>query len=370
VTSPQDAAFAPLLAIRCAVVIVVLVLLGRKATSKGRRLRESWLGSALFSLLITIPFGVVVVLWSTEYLGRYGLGLFVALPTVMSALPAVVLDSRFPLTLRSAFSLALFTQLIFASILLAFAVEGVVCLMMAVPLGIVFAALGGGLGYLLRCLLRRRSSRAMATGLLILLPPGAIEAEHLAPPPPPLYWVSTSMDIEAPPHVVWAATIAPSKLTRPSSLPFRFGVAYPRGSWIEGTGTQAVRYCDFSTGLLVEPVLEWREPELLRFRVASNPRPMEEWTPLEAIYPRHLDGFLVAREGIFRLSPIEGGTRLEAATLYQHGLWPTDYWRWWSDAIIHRVHNVVLAHIREASLAPLRPAIAPRPEQSPRPTGS
>ena len=168
-----------------------------------------------------------------------------------------------------------------------------------------------------------------------------------APAAPPLFAVTTSLDIPAPPEAVWQATIAPSRLERPDSLAFRAGIAYPKGAWIVGSGPGATRYCDFSTGRLVEPVREWREPELLRFAVTQNPEPMEEWTPWAHIHPAHLEGFLVSRQGQFRLNPIPGGTRLEATTWYQHGLYPATYWRWWSDAIIHRVHEVVLGHIRD-----------------------
>ena len=41
------------------------------------------------------------------------------------------------------------------------------------------------------------------------------------------------------------------------------------------------------------------------------------------------------------------GTRLEGTTWYQHGLWPSQYWRLWSDAIIHKIHLRVLRHIRD-----------------------
>jgi hypothetical protein len=95
-------------------------------------------------------------------------------------------------------------------------------------------------------------------------------------------------------------------------------------------------------------VLIWDYPRQLRFRVASNPLPMEEWTPYSQIHPAHLDGFLVSKQGEYKLSPISGGgTRLEATTWYQHHLWPAPYWRWWSDYIIHQVHGLVLANIRE-----------------------
>ena len=74
---------------------------------------------------------------------------------------------------------------------------------------------------------------------------------------------------------------------------------------------------------------------------------MREWSPYAGVLPKHLHGYLVSKRGQFRLVPLAGGrTLLEGTTWYQHGLWPAGYWRWWSDAIIHRIHLRVLRHIR------------------------
>ena len=75
---------------------------------------------------------------------------------------------------------------------------------------------------------------------------------------------------------------------------------------------------------------------------------MEEWTPYSRIDTPHLHGFLVSEGGQFLLTPLpNGGTRLEGTTWYQHGLWPSQYWCFWSDEIIHKIHLRVLRHIRD-----------------------
>src|SRR4029078_3577693 len=103
----------------------------------------------------------------------------------------------------------------------------------------------------------------------------------------------------------------------------------------------------FSTGPFVEPIKIWDEPRLLRFGVTKNPAPLEEWSPYGGILTKHLHGYLVSKQGQFRLQPLANGrTLLEGTTWYQHGLLPAAYWRWWSDAIIHRIHLRVLHHIQ------------------------
>jgi hypothetical protein len=141
--------------------------------------------------------------------------------------------------------------------------------------------------------------------------------------------------------------IAFSELPEPKEWYFHTGLAYPIRAHIDGAGPAATRYCEFSTGAFVEPIEIWDEPRLLRFRVTSNPAPLHEWSLYSQIAPRHLHGYLVSKQGQFRLTALSGGaTLLEGTTWYQHGLWPAEYWRFWSDAIIHRIHLRVLNHVR------------------------
>ena len=74
---------------------------------------------------------------------------------------------------------------------------------------------------------------------------------------------------------------------------------------------------------------------------------MQEWTPWSELIAPHLDGYFQAGAGQFRLEALpDGGTRLVGTTWYQHAIWPSAYWRLWSDFIIHRIHLRVLRHIR------------------------
>ena len=82
------------------------------------------------------------------------------------------------------------------------------------------------------------------------------------------------------------------------------------------------------TGPFVEPIEVWDEPRLLRFRVTENPAPMEEWSPYKNVLPQHLHGYLVSKNGQFRLTSLPGNrTLLEGTTWYQHGLQAAQYWR-------------------------------------------
>jgi len=325
-----------------------LVLIGTIWRKPARRpaLWSSALGAAGSGVCL----GVLSVYASTLVENSYGWVLFILVPFLVGLQATLVLGYSQPVTLREAVVVSTAAVLLLGAALLAVAIEGAICLVMAVPVAVPLAMLGGAAGYALR---HSGADRSPVTFILLagLVPYGAT-VEHLIERPADTYMVATSVDIPAPPQRVWQAVLQRAHLGAPSNMLFRAGVAYPLASHIEGSGPTATRYCDFSTGKLVEPVLLWDEGQRLRFRVASNPLPMQEWTPYSRLHPPHLDGFLVSRQGEFLLEPLtNGATRLTATTWYQDHLYPEQYWKLWSDYIIHQVHHMVLENVRQRALA-------------------
>ncbi len=266
--------------------------------------------------------------------GAYGWTIFVVLPALLGAVASWIAQPRRASGAAAvgacAGSLALLS-------LFAGGLEGLGCSLMAMPLILPAGALGGWLA--------RAVSRPRDAVYFLLLPPATLAYDASARPP--LYEVRTAIEIAAPPEVVWRSVVAFPELPPPREWYFHTGLAYPLRARIDGSGPGAVRYCEFSTGPFVEPIETWDEPRLLRFRVTANPAPMREWSPYGEVHPKHLHGYLVSEQGQFRLTPLPGGrTSLAGTTWYRHGLWPAQYWRWWSDAIIHRIHLRVLKHIQ------------------------
>ena len=233
-------------------------------------------------------------------------------------------------------------------LLVATAFEGLICIIMMLPLAVPVVVLGTLVGYFI-LELGPEPPRDLGKLVIVLfaLLPTMVGAEHVTKPEPLLFTCETSVVVDAQPENVWRHVVSFSDLDPPNDWLFRTGVAYPIRARIEGTGVGAVRRCEFSTGAFVEPIEVWDEPRLLRFAVTSNPAPMREWNPLFEIHPPHLEGFLVSKQGQFLLTPLPGGkTLLKGSTLYQHGLLPASYWRLWSDPIIHRIHDRVLRHVK------------------------
>jgi hypothetical protein len=227
--------------------------------------------------------------------------------------------------------------------LLLIGAEGLFCILMCLPLVAPLGAIGGLLSHWWL-----RSQNARAAALLLILPMGTLGFDVTAQPP--TYEVHTTMDIAAPPEKVWPHVVAFREIAEPGEWYFRKGLAYPKKTRIEGSGPGVARYCELSTGPVEETIEVWDEPRMLRFAVTKSPPPMREWSPFGDIQPRHLNGYFRSKRGQFLLTRLpNGGTHVEGTSWYQHGLWPAQYWRLWSDAIVRRIHLRVLEHIKQLS---------------------
>jgi len=308
---------------------------------------DSGLASAAVAVLLVAVLGYGASVLSVEVFEMYGLSLFVAVPFLCGMAAALLHSARQPRSLGECLSVATLTILVIGAGLFVFAFEGMVCLLMAAPLALGLALLGGAVGWHIQ---RHRAPRHDFPAILpsiALVVPLAIWMEHAAPPQASLFEVRSSVDIAAPPEAVWKQVIAFTIIPPPTDWVFKTGVAYPIRAEIVGQGPGAVRYCIFSTGPFIEPIEIWDEPRLLRFGVTHNPPPMHELSLYADIHPPHLDGYLASKRGQFQLTALPNGdTRLEGTTWYQHHMWPEWYWTMWSDFIIHRIHLRVLEHIK------------------------
>jgi Polyketide cyclase / dehydrase and lipid transport len=281
-------------------------------------------------LLLTATFAGA---WALFHNGVYGLTVFVLVPVLVGGIGAWAWR---PKTAGQAAGAGALTTAIAVCSLLFVRVEGLICIVMVLPLAALMGVCGGLLVY--------KAEPSRASTALLLMPFSLMWDLHARPP---VYEVRTSVEITAAPEQVWRHVVAFSEMPEPREWYFRAGLAYPRLARIAGSGVGATRFCDLSTGPLVEPIEVWDEPRLLRFRVTETPAAMRELSPYGNIEPKHLHGYLVSIEGQFQLTELPNHHTLLAGTSwYRHGLWPAAYWRWWSDAIIHRIHLRVLNHIR------------------------
>jgi uncharacterized membrane protein YhaH (DUF805 family) len=310
------------------------------------------LGSAFFGVVLVALLTVGATVWSVNGLGNYGWGLFVGLPFCVGLASVLVYGYHESRTLGSCLFVSLLSITLTCLMIIGFAIEGLICIFMAAPLGAVFALFGGFMGYLIQHRVedsptspRIYTTHAFAAVLLAL--PALMLLENSVRLPSPLRAVRTSVVIDAPPERVWPKLVAFAELPPPQERLFKTGIAYPVRAEIQGRGVGAVRHCVFSTGAFVEPIEVWDEPRLLKFGVTAQPPIMDEMSPYPHLNPPHLNNYLQSRKGQFLLTPLAGGrTLLEGTTWYENNFWPGVYWNLWSDYIIGRIHARVLDHIK------------------------
>jgi len=322
---------------------------------------QSRAGSAGLGVVLAALLGVVVTWMDMKLIGRYGLALFVALPFVMGY-TAVWIDchrrSRKP---GDVIAVVNWTVALAAIGICAIAIEGIICIAMAAPIAWVLAFLGGALSFAIHNRPELSPPAAEPFAALLIMLPVLFGAEQVSPPPVPRYQVRTSIEIAAPPEVVWKRVIAFPPMAPPTDWPFRLGFAYPIETRLVGEGLTADRRCRFSTGSFKEPILAWEPGKYLAFGVSEEPLLMKETSPYGDLKVRHLEDHDFQPERVdFVITRLpNGNSRLEGTTTYQNRMWPGAYWRMWTDGLIHSIHHRVFAHIKQLSEADVRPLPGP-----------
>lgn len=278
-------------------------------------------------------------------IGEYGIALFVLTPIFIGAFPVLVYGSKKEMSLSGAIYLGLLCLMIFGGLLFLCAMEGAVCIAMALPIGMILSVFASIVAHII--LTNRPQGAKTVSILLILSIPLTSFVERNSVPQ--TLSVTTSLEINAAPEVVWKNVIEFPPLQEPEEFLFHAGISYPTNATIDGKGVGAVRHCNFTTGSFVEPITTWQQPVLLQFNVVSQPAPMKEWSFWDIDAP-HLHDFFVSEKGQFKLTPLSGGkTLLEGTTWYHNDIKPAFYWKLWSDHIIHKIHQRVLRHIKDNS---------------------
>lgn len=294
------------------------------------------------SIGITVSIAGALSLWGIYAIGEYGIALFILTPLFMGFGSAVLMGYKKQISKRQAKNVGFLTLGFFTVGLLLFAIEGIICIAMAAPFGILLTYAGSILGYSVVAKAAGVANKMMFV-LIGIIPATAFFEKQTQPE---LTSVITAVEINASPERVWKNVIEFPRLKAPTEFIFKAGIAYPVNAEIEGSGVGAIRHCNFTTGSFVEPVTVWDAPKLLKFDVVQQPAPMKEISFWDIDAP-HLHDYFVSKKGQFKLIALPGGrTRLEGTTWYYHNIKPAIYWRLWSNYIIHKIHERVLLHIK------------------------
>ena len=278
---------------------------------------------------------------------NYGFALFIFTPVLIGLLSAVICRPVGIRQLGVCFAANLISVALIGVLIMAFAIEGLICLLMALPLALPLDIVGLLIGYAI--VNSALKPKAMALSIVCCISmPFILGFEAVNKGQPVIHQVVSTVQISAPIADVWKNVIAFPRIDKAPNGVLKLGFAYPIEAKIDGTGVGAVRYCNFNTGPFVEPITVWQAPNLLAFDVREQPAPMTEMSPYEHLTAAHLE-YLHSLKGQFRLYEKDGKTVVEGTTFYTHDIGPDIYWRLYSDEIIHQIHLRVLNHIKEVS---------------------
>jgi hypothetical protein len=276
--------------------------------------------------------------------GYFGLAVFAGLPFATGVSSGVILR-RAGGTFGQAIGASMTLIGTVVVILCACAMEGIVCVVMAAPLGAILAFLGVTAGFFLARTKAADGTLQSAAWLAIV---ALVALEGWNPPAALEDSTTTEIVIDAPAARVWAQLHDIRDLPKTKNLLFQFGVAHPIGTVTDGQGVGAARLCQLSTGDMPEIITVWKPGQELRFKVLSTPPSMRELGFFgRTIDSAHLHSAYASLEGGFKLVSLPGGrTRLVGESRYLLNIAPAAYWNLWTKEIVHSVHRRVLEHVK------------------------
>lgn len=294
-----------------------------------------------FQVVLGTLSGVLIILLavvvSALIFRTYGWGLFVLTPFVVGFTTGFIVNRQELQSMKTTNGLVLLSATLGCFGLILFALEGLVCLIMAAPLAAIAAIAGGAIG--------RAAARAgkdpMGPVYCVALLPAMFAVDALYPPAITMM-TDESIVIEASATQVWRAVTSDEPIRESATLVGRMGLAYPERSHFTGKGVGAIRTGYFSTGEAQEKVTDWEEGKRLGFTVLSQPPAMEEMSPYRYVHAPHVAGYFETGETQFEIQDLgEGKARLTIRAAHRLRIDPVVYWepiaRWAASSNTRRV---------------------------------
>jgi hypothetical protein len=306
------------------------------------------LGQVAAGTLIGVVIIIIAVAASTLVFGAYGWGLFVLTPFVVGFTTGFIVNRQELQSTKTTHGLVLLSAIIGCGGLILFALEGLICLILASPLAAGLAIAGGAVG--------RRSARIgkgpMGPVYCVALLPPMFALDAFSPSATTIL-TDESIVIEASARQVWRAVTSEEPIREPATLAGRLGLAYPKRAHFSGRGVGAIRTGYFSTGEAREQITHWTEGRLLAFTVLTQPPSMEEMSPYRHVHAPHVAGYFETGETRFEIERLgEQRSRLTIRAAHRLRIDPVIYWepiaRWAARSNTRRVLSDIEAKAQTA----------------------
>lgn len=227
-----------------------------------------------------------------------------------------------------------------------FAIEGTICIIMAAPIALICASIGGVIGGVWGRL-RKPSNRILTCVAVLPFLFAPLEARLTAPPS--TRTVASEILIHAPAATIWknierVPTIAPSELR--STWTYRIGFPRPIEATLSYEGIGGVRHASFERGLLfIETITAWEPQHRIAFSIKADSAHIPTTTLDEhvTIGGRYFD----VLDGEYTLEPLANGDTM--LHLVSHQRLSTDfngYAGLWTDAVMQNIQNNILIVIK------------------------
>lgn len=263
-------------------------------------------------------------------------------PFAVGALAVFFASQKENLTLQRQAAIAITTMLFFLIAMFVLVLEGLICIVLVVPVFTIAAVLGGLSAGLAIKYLRKAKPTVYAFALLPLLL-GPVEAS--LPPVSEANLVSTSIIINASPAQVFDQ-LAAVKDIQPSELGFSFlhliGLPRPLQAAMDGWGAGAVRTSYWEKGVsFKEEITLWQRPSKLHYNFNIPPNSI----PREAL-DRHVElggEYFTVLNGGYDLQPTaDGKTKLTLSTRYLNKSQLQVYGNTWGNIVLNDFHRSIL----------------------------
>ena len=250
-------------------------------------------------------------------------------------------------TWSRAFFAPMLPVLFMLSLMLLLSIEGVLCLVMALPIFMILAGIGGCLGLLWR---RRSAGKGRAGGItaMLALPYLLAPLEQRILPSVELRQVENVVVIHAAPAVVWreiksVRTIDAHEL--PLHLAHLIGLPRPLEATLSRDGVGGIRRAKFERGLeFRETVSDWQPERRLSFTIQAEPAPAAALDEHVAVGGAYFD----VLDGSYELEPRTDGSTLLKLTSHQRLSTHFNFYaRLWTDFIMSDLQSAIMEVIRK-----------------------
>ena len=202
----------------------------RQWLSQGSRTRVFQVIAGTLSGVLIILLAVAI---SALVFRAYGWGLFVLTPFVVGFTTGFIVNRQELQSMSRTNGMVLLSAALGCFGLILFALEGLICLILASPLAAGVAVAGGALG---RRAARIRKDPMGPVYCIALLPVMfAVDAVY---PPAITMMTDESIFIDASAQQVWQAVTTDEPIREPATLVGRMGLAYPERAHLSGRGVE------------------------------------------------------------------------------------------------------------------------------------